>query len=387
MKNHKLIKILFLHNEIAPYRLPLFERLNDFCDLEVFFCRLKEPLRKWKIPINRYNFKFKILRHINISKFVINYLLPFRLLSCRPDIFIMGEVPWNVVSLFITFLYAKILRKPIIIWCGNILETSSSVNLYINSFFKKMIIEFYRTFLRMYRIFLYRFTTVFIAYSKKSELFLRYYNIRKDKIFTGIQIMPKELIPKANIKKSETKFRNKRVILYLGYFFKEKGVDLLIKAFKELNNPDYVLIIAGSGKEENNLKLLAENCSNIYFVGYVEGEEKAKYYSIADLFVLPTYRDTWAYGVNEAMYYGLPIIITDAAAASEIVKEENNGIVIKSGDINSLKNAITRILNDDNLYNEMRNNSIKCKRIHDIKYELKPFIAAIKYILKNKYIS
>jgi len=105
-----------------------------------------------------------------------------------------------------------------------------------------------------------------------------------------------------------------------------------------LSRRDATLKIMGIGEEEDKLKSLAIGEKNIVFLGYLEEEEKAKYYATTDIFVLPTLFDPWGLVINEAMYHGLPIITTSAAGATDLIR--GNGIIVKAGDESQLKQAI-----------------------------------------------
>lgn len=109
----------------------------------------------------------------------------------------------------------------------------------------------------------------------------------------GTQVISDRQVKRVEISKKALGFPNKKIILFLSYFYKHKGGDVLIEVFKKMNRRDSILIMAGAGEEENTLKSLAEGRGNIYFPEYVLGKEKAKYYSIADIFVLPTFWDSW----------------------------------------------------------------------------------------------
>lgn len=50
-------KVFLLHNEISPYRLPLFEKLAEEVDLTVYFCYSKSDYRRWETPLQEYGFR------------------------------------------------------------------------------------------------------------------------------------------------------------------------------------------------------------------------------------------------------------------------------------------------------------------------------------------
>jgi glycosyltransferase involved in cell wall biosynthesis len=227
-----------------------------------------------------------------------------------------------------------------------------------------------------------RYSDLFIANSHRTKKSFIKHGAPEEKIFVAPCVMPEDQIKKVSISKFDTEYRGKKVILSLGYLRKVKGVDYLIRAFKSLKTDDTVLIIAGTGPEEEKLKLLAKDDKNIYFVGHVGREEKSKYYSIADIFVLPTRHDPWGLVVNEAMYFGLPVITTDAAGASELIN--GNGFVVKAGDEEELRQAIEKLLDNDTMRKEMAHKSKEIIKDYTVKHAVEPFNEAIERAMMEK---
>jgi len=360
-------KVFLLHNIISPYRLPLFQKLSEELDLNVGLCKAITKDRLWSTKLRGYSFKNEILKNVSIGPLVINYSLLFKLLSNKYDVYIVGGGTETFLSGFIVFIISKLFRKPFIIWSG-IIENPE----YRDNWLRDVMRRYFYIFIKI----LYPFTDSFIAYGIKAKEYLIKNGVSQHKIFIGTQVISENMIGRAVDSTSEIEFKDKKVILYLGYFYKRKGIKYLINAFKKMQYDDVVLIIAGSGEEENNLKSSAEGAKNIHFVGYVEGEEKCKYYSIADIFVHPTLHDPWANAVNEAMYFGLPIITTNGEGCSkELI--DGNGFVVEAGDEEGLRAAIEKLLNDDELRKKMGKRSRDIIKKYDIHYAVNSFTKAI----------
>ena len=158
---------------------------------------------------------------------------------------------------------------------------------------------------------------------------------------------------------------DKKVILFLSRLNWKKGLDTLIPAFSEVikEEPKAILVIAG-GDEENyqkevlriidktNLRtsnvLRTSDVPNIVFTGMLLGKDKTAAYSESDVFVLPSYAENFGIVVIEAMYFGLPVIITKNVGISPSVEKSGAGIVIEK-DEKQLTEAILRILNNPDL--------------------------------------
>jgi glycosyltransferase involved in cell wall biosynthesis len=109
-------------------------------------------------------------------------------------------------------------------------------------------------------------------------------------------------------------------ILFVGRLQARKNVDLLLGACAEIQNVK--LVIVGDGPERESLEILAKE---IYpaaeFVGAKHGWELKAYFEEADLFVLP---GTGGLAVQEAMSYGLPIIVAQGdGTQDDLVRKEN----------------------------------------------------------------
>ncbi len=385
MKNNKRkIKVFLFHNEISPYRSLLFEELSKKLDLKVFFGRRKTKWRRWDTTLDNFSFYYEILVHFDIGNYFFNYKLPFRLLAEEFDIYILAENARHFFSNFIVVFFAKIRRKPLIIWTEQV-ETKYLKHHYANSLLKRALFMAHWKLSGIYRRIIYYLADFFVAFCKKTKDYLIEIGIPDNKISSGIQVMPAQLMPNTTIKKSETKFKNKIVILYLGYLTKRKGIDILIEAYKKLDEKNISLIIAGSGEDETRLRYMAGKRNDIKFVGHTNGMDKANYYTIADIFVLPSFHDEWGLTVNEAMYYGLPVIITESIGAVEIVDKIKNGFIIKPNNVDELFSCLHILVSDRKLRKKMSDRSKNYKKTYLIENTLRPFIKAINNVYKEAH--
>jgi glycosyltransferase involved in cell wall biosynthesis len=139
-------------------------------------------------------------------------------------------------------------------------------------------------------------------------------------------------------------------VLFLGVLIERKGVaDLLhaIHVLEKNNEMEQVeFVIAGTGKEEENLKSLCKRLSIehcVTFTGWTCGDQKKKLLQESQLLVLPSYHEGLPIAILEALSYGLPVISTDVGSINEAVKDGINGYLITPGDINKLAQSIRKI--------------------------------------------
>ena len=132
-------------------------------------------------------------------------------------------------------------------------------------------------------------------------------------------------------KKKETYKNNKTInILYVGSVSYMKGIVCLLKAYQSLPSGKFTLTVVGD--IQINRSLLEEYKESVSFVGYIPHDELEEYYCKSDVFVFPSLGDSFGLVVLEAMSYGLPVICSDHAGASDLVVDGYNGFKVKSGD-------------------------------------------------------
>lgn len=153
----------------------------------------------------------------------------------------------------------------------------------------------------------------------------------------------------------------------LDKFHEYKGLKYLLKALRIVKNEikDIKLIIGGEGELKTYYQELANHLGvggNVNFVGFIPDDKLVEYYNRCSIFVLPSYSsDQEGFGIVllEALACGKPVVTTEIVGISEDVQKSNAGIIVKPHDIESLADAIIRIIQDDNLRKKMGKNGRK----------------------------
>ena len=134
-------------------------------------------------------------------------------------------------------------------------------------------------------------------------------------------------------------------VLFVGRLQARKRVDLLLQACAAL--PTVLqprLVIVGDGPERDSLMALAQKVYlSAEFPGAKHGAELDGYFSAADLFVLP---GTGGLAVQEAMSYGLPVIMGQGDGTNDQLVRTGNGWQIPPDDISALKETMLTALSD-----------------------------------------
>ena len=137
-------------------------------------------------------------------------------------------------------------------------------------------------------------------------------------------------------------FHEKPCILFVGRLQFRKNVDLLLGACAEIQNVR--LVIVGDGPEREALEsLAAEIYPSAEFVGAKHGEELKAHFEEADLFVLP---GTGGLAVQEAMSYGLPVIVAQGDGTQDDLVRKENGWQVPPDDFDALVATMKDALSD-----------------------------------------
>ena len=133
-------------------------------------------------------------------------------------------------------------------------------------------------------------------------------------------------------------------LLYVGRVSREKSLELLANAFRELahEGADVSLAVIGDGPYRGEMEQALSGCPAL-FTGYLQGEELQRAYASADLFVFPSATDTFGNVVLEAQASGLPVIVSDAGGPRELMCDGETGTVFPAGDQGALLSALRRL--------------------------------------------
>ena len=141
-------------------------------------------------------------------------------------------------------------------------------------------------------------------------------------------------------------------LIYVGEISKRKNVCTTISAVAQLNRNAVVteFHIIGTGDEEENCRVLAKKLGvkeQAFFHGWQNGKEKLKeFYDQADIFVMPSYRETFGTVYIEAMSQGLPVIYTKGQGIDGYFEEGSVGYGCAPDSVDEIVNGIKRIIGD-----------------------------------------
>lgn len=158
------------------------------------------------------------------------------------------------------------------------------------------------------------------------------------------------------------------VILFVGRLIDWKGTAYLINAMPAVIRlfPAAKALIIGSGPLKDELLILTETLDlrgHVIFIDAVAQEELVSFYSMADVFVLPSIvnekGETEGLGVValEAMACGLPVIGSDVGGIPDIIRDEETGLLVRQKDSADLGHQLIRLLTDETLRKKVVGNA------------------------------
>lgn len=160
-------------------------------------------------------------------------------------------------------------------------------------------------------------------------------------------------------------------ILYVGALSKHKGVDVLIRAFRELGDDNMRLHIVGRGPDEDKLKAISGDDEKIIFHGFLEGEELSGMYGKANVTVVPSicYENS-PMVVYESFAHSTPVIGSNLGGIPELITEGYNGFLFEPGDKDELKGVLKRLVEDPSILKEFEKNAYESAKKYTIKEHL-----------------
>lgn len=161
-------------------------------------------------------------------------------------------------------------------------------------------------------------------------------------------------------RKSDTqKPPKENIILHVGRLSEQKGQEIAIKAFTELNLKNWELLLIGEGpkrKEYEELIELLGMQDKIKLLGRIKNV--SHYYLKSSIFVFPSRYEGFPNALTEAMYMGLPCISANCPTGpSELIQSGHNGFLIPIDDICQLKEKIRQLTDNKQLREEVGENA------------------------------
>ncbi len=148
-------------------------------------------------------------------------------------------------------------------------------------------------------------------------------------------------LPEAEPCTQMVEFANgRKIFLAVGALCRRKGIDVLLKAFSQLKDKTWCLVLCGLDRADGENQELAQKLGlldQVFFLGPYPVDRISEVYVAADVFVLPSRFDGWGAVLNEAASLGLPLIGTDLCGGSwHVIDEGRTGFRVRASSVTSL---------------------------------------------------
>lgn len=342
------MKILFLTQNQASFRMDWLDQIALYADVKVFHLNEYEPGVNSKFVSSTPN--KVVCEDVSIKLFGKKFYNPYKIFKETYDVLILDG--YGFLGQQSIILLLKLVNKRFIMSIDG-----GFIKAHENPIRRSM------------KTFLISSADAFLSTGEKTDEFIRFYN-KKGKSaciyrhkFSSIHLDEIGRVLNRNEKllaRKKMHIKDKFTIVCVGRIIPIKGFDIAIQTLNYL--PDDVQIcIVGDG-DENLLKtyISSEREEQVIFLGHIERKQIADVYRCADVFVLPTRGDVWGLVIAEAMANGLPVVTTDTCLAGcEMIKNGENGYIVPVDDSNALAKAIEYIYRDPVLKNKMGQKNIE----------------------------
>jgi len=375
------VKTLIFHPALAPYRVDLFNSLNEKIDMRVVF--LSEH-------IGYYN-KFNQERLRNSLKCRYGYLLSGISLLGRdlrtglgkiideykPDVVVSHEFSYSTLA---TAVYRRFGTKYNF---GHLLWTvENSSLLKERGLIRRLLRKICCSAVDGILVYSNSIKNDFVRYGIPQERIFVCANHQDEKRFTS-KLDAARFLVKNYIKKYA--LSGKKIVLFVGRLAKPKNLSRLIDAFSRISNQNEaaVLVLVGDGPEQKVLKKQAESLGlldKVMFLGHQEGAHLYVWYLLATVFVLPSTCEPYGAVVNEALMAGIPVLCSSCAGANVLIKDYKNGFLFDPYYIDMFAHRLKQALVDNPFVEEKAWSSRINLMPVSFERDVTSFIKAVDYV-------
>jgi glycosyltransferase involved in cell wall biosynthesis len=168
----------------------------------------------------------------------------------------------------------------------------------------------------------------------------------------------------ALVMREELSIGDEPLVVTASRLIKRKSPNLLISAFAKVLKvvPNAKLVIAGSGREQDNLSRQVKGlnmANSVFMVGELSKEKVAQLMAAADVFVLPSKIEAFGLALLEASAAGVPVVCSNAGGVPEVFQDDFNALLCPPGDDIAMAKAIIRLIQDRELAKTISANAVE----------------------------
>lgn len=378
----------------AGHKVTVITCAPNFPKGEVFDGYKNKLLSREKIKgINTWRVKTYITPNEGFHKRIFDYMsfmvssFLFGLFVKKPDV-VIGTSPqfFTVIS---AWALAKIKRKPFIfelrdIWPASITAVGAMKRNIIISLLEKI------------ELFLYKQADLIISVTNSFKNELKIRGISPDKIMfvpNGVDSRIIKPLKKDEYFLKKYDLHNKFIAAYIGTHGLAHSLEHIVEAAEILKTDDDIRILfAGEGAEKNKINKLinSKKLNNVAMIPLQPKDHMRRLWSICDISLVTLkneeiFRTVIPSKIFESMAMKKPIIISvPDGESTQIIKENNCGLVTLPENAMNLSNAIKRLKQETTLYEELAQNSLKASRLYNRETLAKNMLTIIEELIIKK---
>ena len=364
------MKILFVFNHPAPYKVRLFNELvkNSEIDLQVIFERKSASDRPTEFyNAKEMNFKYMFLKggafgkENSNTKELKNYI---REHHKEYDLIIMNG--YSQVSEMRAIKYMRKSNIPFVLYInGGVIKKES--------FIKRRIKTRYITSASKY-----------LSPCEEASEYLYHYGVKKEDVFhyPYSTLYEGDVLKEPLTKEEKMAIRKKyqlpenKLFVTASQFIDRKNIEQTILSFK--NRQETLLVIGNGPRKDKYLSLLEKNnIKNVIIMDFLNRNELLEVMKSADAFITLSKEDIYGHTTNEALGCGLPVISSKKVISSlHLINEGKNGFLVDLDNEKSIQNAINSV------NTSMTKNALETARENTIEKSAKEHIRIFKELVK-----
>ena len=301
--------IVMVQRSLAPYRVPLFNRLSDTLgDGFTLVLPRPDPMpnRRWTIPWSEVCFKIVVLSgarlDIGRTTVQVSRRVHATMNELRPEALILGG--WDVHACWTAMRWARRRGVPLVGWVESSQRTGKLRGAASNAVRRRFL----------------QACSAAIVPGAAAEAFVR----------ELAPALPCHQAPNA-VDVPELRALGQPppqgAALFVGELSMRKGADLVLAAAAEILQIFPGLILAGDGPLRRDAIALAARLPGLEYAGFVEGAEKARLFERAGVVLIPSRRDPWPLVACEALVGGRPIVAGPGVGSVPDLRQAAGGAV------------------------------------------------------------
>lgn len=354
--------LIILNSHPIQYFAPLYKEISETTsiDLTIWYCSDESVVGKidkgfgrevkWNIPLLE-GYRYKFFKNYSWKKSIsrgffglMNFGTINKAYKQKKSVIVIHG--WNYFTHVMVIIFGKIFGHTICLRAETPLNQELKKNK-VKRFIKNIYLKF-----------LFLFVDKFLYIGYQNKLFYQSLSVNeKSLLFVPYAVDNKRfrhVFQYVSAEDARTSLHlpiEKKIILFSGkYIPKKRPMDVLIAFSKLENKNDSLLVMVGEGELRNEMEnyIDANDLSDsVLLTGFINQNEIPLYYRAADVFVMCSSEgETWGLSVNEAMNFGLPVIISNTCGcASDLIENNVNGNIFETGNILELNSLLRKYMN------------------------------------------